>query len=134
MMLSDSIETRTIEVELALRNWNGIFPNECPEIDADYYFEDRRENGCGLVIGNEIPPTGNLNQAIIDFLNPIVRNAEALRAFSPVLQVTIYNHAFTCSMTIKCISLIADFGAELDIDVYPTAAESKKEEAGSSPE
>ncbi len=126
MMLSDSVETRTVEIELALRNWNGLFPGECPEIDADYYFEDHRENGWGLVVGNEMLLTGNLDQAIADFLTPIIGNAETLKVFSPVLRIAIYNHAYTCSMTIKCIPLIAKFGAELDINVYPTADESER--------
>ena len=120
-MTSVSTETREIELELVLPSWDGAFPIDVPCLAVNYFIEDRRESGMGLVISEDMPATGNLDQAIADFLTPILKNAEVLKAFSPILRVAVYNRAFTCSVNIKCLPLLVSFCAELDIVVYPTA-------------
>jgi hypothetical protein len=119
-MISDSIETREVVIELILSEWDGVFPVDCPRLDVNYFFEDRRGSEAGVAISDDMPLTGNVNKAIVDFLTPILKNAEALRVFLPILRIFIYNKAFSCSINIKCLPLIALFGAELDIRVYPT--------------
>lgn len=119
-MQVDIPETRTIELELVLQDWNGLFPAECPRLDSNYFLEDRRAHGGGLVISEDMPVTGNLDRAIHDFLAPIANNADALRAFSPVLKVTVKSHAPTCSLHTASLPLIVRFGAELEINVYRT--------------
>jgi hypothetical protein len=121
-MLLDSVETREVEVELILPGQDGVFPAACPRLDANYFIEDRRVDGVGFVISEDMPKTGNLDQAIVDFLTPIKNNAGALKSLSPILRVAIYNRALTCSMSITCVSLIDHFCSELDIRVYPTSA------------
>jgi hypothetical protein len=120
-MTSAPTASREIELELILPSWNGAFPADCPRLAVNYFIEDRRENGTGLVISEDMPPTGNLNKAITDFLTPISQNSEVLKAFSPILRVAVYNRAFSCSMNIACLPLVVSFCAELDIVVYPTA-------------
>lgn len=120
-MQSDSIETREIALELILQTWDGVFPAGCPRLDSNYFLEDRRMQGGGLVISEDMPVTGNLDRAIHDFLSPIENNAGALRAFSPLLRVAVYNRALTCSLHTASLPLIARFGAELEINVFPTA-------------
>ena len=119
-MIPDSINTREVEVDLILQKWHGKFPDDCPNLETNYYFEDERNNNLGLIIGEDMNPTGNINQAIIDFLTPIKENANILKAFSPILRVKIYNKAYSCSINIKCLNLINLFDAELDINVFPT--------------
>lgn len=121
-MQAESPETRTIELELVLQSWNGLFPTQCPRLDSNYFLEDRRAHGGGLVISEDMPVTGNLDRAIHDFLSPIANNADALRAFSPVLRVTVKNRAPTCSLHTASLPLIVRFGAELEINVYRASA------------
>jgi hypothetical protein len=120
-MTSDAFETREIEVELVLPNWDGEFPADCPRLSANYFREDRRETGMGLVISEDMPTSGDLDRVISEFLTPILNDANILKAYSPILRIAIYNRAFTCSMNIKCLPLLVMFGAELDIVVYPTS-------------
>lgn len=121
-MQVDSPETRAIEVELILQSWNGLFPAECPRLDSNYFLEDRRAHGGGLIISEDMPVTGNLDRAIHDFLSPIANNADALRAFSPLLRVTVKSRAPTCSLHTASLPLVVHFGAELEINVYRTSA------------
>ncbi len=120
-MSSVATQTREIELELILPSWNGTFPADCPHLAVNYFIEDRRKSGMGLVISEDMPPTGNLDQAITDFLTPLLKNSVTLKAFSPILRAAVYNRAFTCSMNIKCLPLLVSFCAEIDIVVYPTA-------------
>jgi hypothetical protein len=120
-MHADSLETREIELELVLQTWDGLFPRECPRLDSNYFLEDRRAQGGGLVISEDMPVTANLDRAIHDFLSPIANNADALRAFSPLLRVVVHNRALTCSLHTASLPLIVRFGAELEINVYPTS-------------
>jgi hypothetical protein len=122
-MQSESQETREIELELILQTWDGIFPGGCPRLDSNYFLEDRRVQGGGLVISEDMPVTGNLDRAIHDFLSPIENNADVLRAFSPLLRVAVYNRAVTCSLHTASLPLIVRFGAELEIKVFPTAGD-----------
>ena len=122
-MTSAPSASHEIELELILPSWDGAFPADCPRLAMNYFIEDRRESGMGLVISEDMPPTGNLNSAIVDFLTPILSNAEVLKSFSPTLRVAVYNRAFSCSMNIACLPLLALFCAELDIVVYPTVNE-----------
>lgn len=124
-MKLDSVETREIELELVLPGWNGLFPTDCPHLGVNYFFEDMREQDRGLVISADMQPTGNLEQAINEFLIPILNSAEILKNFSPILHAAVYNRAFTCSLSIKCLPLLIVFGAEVDIIVYPTAEENE---------
>jgi hypothetical protein len=103
-----------------LQHWHGKFPDDCPNLEKNYYFEDQRNNDLGLIIGEDMEPTGNINQAIVDFLTPIMGNANTLKAFSPILRIKIYNKAYSCSINLNCLNLINSFGAELDINVFPT--------------
>lgn len=121
-MQVDSPETRTIELELVLQSWDGLFPAQCPRLDSNYFLEDRRALGGGLVISEDMPVTGNLDRAIHDFLTPIANNADALRAFCPVLRVTVKSRAPTCLLRTASLPLIVRFGAELEINVYRTSA------------
>jgi hypothetical protein len=123
MSVSKSVQTRKIEIEFILQNWDGDFPNDCPKLNGNYYFDDRRENGVGLVIGDDMISISDLDQAIVNFLTPIKDNFAEFKKFSPILRALIYNYVYTCSVTIKCISLIEQSGAELDINVYPTTHE-----------
>jgi hypothetical protein len=123
-MQSDSIETREIELELILQTWDGVFPAACPQLDSNYFLEDRRAQGGGLVISEDMPVTGNLDRAIHDFLTPIANNADALRAFAPLLRVAVHNRALTCSLHTASLPLIVRFGADLEVTVFPTAEES----------
>ncbi len=116
-----SIDSREIELALILPAWTGVFPSDFPRLAVDYYIEDRREGGAGIVISEDMPVTGDLDLAITNFLTPILANADVLKAYSPYLRVAVYNRAFTCSMTIKCLPLLVAFGVELDIVVYPTS-------------
>lgn len=120
-MTSDAIETREIEIELILPTWEGEFPADCPRLSANYFREDRREAGMGLVISEDLPKSGDLDGLIGLFLTPILADANFLKAFKPILRVAIYNRTFTCTMNIKCLPLLVMFGAELEIVVYPTA-------------
>ncbi len=124
-MTVNSIEFREVEIELVLQTWDDIFPGGCPRLDKNYFIEDQRGNGRGLVISEDMPPSGNLDEVIFSFLSPISRNAEALRSFSPVLRIAVYNRAFSCSLYIKSLPLILQFGADLEINVYPTSDEVK---------
>lgn len=114
-------DKREVEVELILQAWNGDFSTEYPRLDRNYFFEDRREHGLGLVISEDMPVTADLDKAIFDFLSPIRNNAEALRAYAPLLRVAVYNRTFSCCLYIKSLPLIVEFGAELEINVYPTS-------------
>jgi hypothetical protein len=114
-------DTREIEVELILRTWDGAFPDGCPRLDSNYFLEDRRAQGRGLIISEDMPATGDLDKAIVDFLSPLKNNAEALRVYSPLVRVAVYNRAFSCCLYIKSLPLLVQFGAELEIDVYPTS-------------
>jgi hypothetical protein len=118
--LSNSTDTRTVEVELTLQNWSGKFPESCPKFPSEYYIEDHRDTGGGLVVGKDAPQTGDVDQAIVDFVTPILAHAELLKSTDPVISALILNRAFTCSITIKCAALIASIGAELDLRVFPT--------------
>ncbi|MFZ6719366.1 hypothetical protein [Undibacterium sp. Ji49W] len=119
-MESNSLDTRKIKIEMILPNWTGHFPNDCPDLDLGGYFDDRREHGLGLAVWFDLPVTANINTAIIEFLTPILGNAELLQSFSPVLHIIIYNYAYTCNIDIKCVGLLAKFGLELNINIYPT--------------
>ena len=129
-MNSDDVETREVEIELILPNWSGSFPVDCPRLDVNYFFEDQRDVGRGLVVSEDMPETGNIDQAIVNFLTPIVGNAGVLKIYSPILRVAVYNRAYTCTLNIKCLTLLSLFGAELSISVYPTAENDSKSETG----
>lgn len=121
-MNSDDIKTREVEIELILPNWSGEFPVDCPRLDANYFFEDQRDVGRGLVVSEDMPQTGNIDQAIVDFLTPILGNAGMLKMHSPILRVAVYNRAYTCTLNIKkSLPLLTLFETELSITVYPTA-------------
>ena len=120
-MTIESANTREIEVELILQTWDGDFPEGCPRLDSNYFLEDRREDGRGLVISEDMPVTADLGKAIIDFLLPLQNNAGTLSAYSPLVKVAVYNRAYSCCLHIKSLALIAEFGAELEINVYPTS-------------
>jgi hypothetical protein len=127
MKLSNSADTRTVEIELILQNWVGQFPESCPKFSSEYYFEDHRDNGVGLVVGKDAPQTGDVDQAIVDFITPILDHAELIKSANPVIRAMIYNRAYTCSITIKCAALIASIGAELDLRVFPTDDDESEE-------
>ncbi len=118
-MHADLLETREIAIELVLQTWNGAFPGECPRLDSNYFLEDCRAYGGGLVISEDMPVTGNLDRAIHDFLSPIMNNAAALQVFAPLLRITVHNRAAHCALHTKSVPLIARFGAELEIKVLP---------------
>ena len=118
-MHAESLETREIELELVLQSWNGAFPGDCPRLDSNYFLEDCRMRGGGLVISEDMPVTGNLDRAIHDFLSPIMNNASALQAFAPLLRITVRTRAPGCALRTKSVALIARFGAELEIRVVP---------------
>ena len=120
MKRSSSLDTRHVEVELILQDWKGAFPESCPKLSAEYYFEDHRVDGVGLVVGKDIAPTGDVDQAILNFLTPIMDYKEVVKSANPVIRVIIFNRAYTCSVTISCTALIASIGAELDLRIYPT--------------
>jgi hypothetical protein len=120
MKRSNSLDTRQVEVELILQNWKGAFPESCPKFSAEYYFEDHRGDGVGLVVGKDIVPTGDVNQSILNFLTPIMHYKEVIKSANPIIKVMIFNRAYTCSITISCSALIASIGAELDLRIYPT--------------
>jgi hypothetical protein len=130
-MNPNDICTREIELELIVQGWSGNFPHEFPRLGANYFLEDARSNGRGIIISEEMPMTADLDKAILDFLSPISDNAESLRAFSPLLRVAVYNRALSCSLHLKSLSLLVKFGAEIEINVYPTADDSKSRSAGS---
>ncbi len=125
-MSVESTNMREIEVELILQTWDGEFPGGCPRLDSNYFLEDRRAQGRGLTISEEMPATGDLDKAIVDFLLPLKNNAEALRAYSPLVRVAVYNRAFSCCLHIKSLPLLVQFGAELEIDVYPTSEDDEE--------
>lgn len=116
-----AIDKREVEVELILQTWNGKSPDEYPRLDRNYFFEDCREGGPGLVISEDMPVTADLDKAIFDFLSPIQNNADALRVYSPLLRVAVYSRTFSCCIHIKSLPLIVEFGAELEISVFPTS-------------
>lgn len=122
-MTIESVNTREIEVELILQTWDGDFPDGCPRLDSNYFLEDRREDGRGLVISEDMPVTADLGKAIIDFLLPLQNNAGTLSAYSPLVKVAVYNRSYSCCLHIKSLALIAEFGAELEINVYPTSGD-----------
>lgn len=119
-MSVESANMREIEMELILQTWQGNFPDDCPRLDSNYFLEDRREHGRGLVISEDMPVTENLDKAIVDFLSPLINNAEILSAYSPLVRVAVYNRKFSCCLYIKSLPLLVQFGAELEINVYPT--------------
>lgn len=120
-MDSDSVETREIEIELMLPGWTGGLSPNCLKLNADYFIEDRCDIGRGLVITCDMPNTGNITEAIENFLTPLKENAAVLRAYLPFLRIAIYNRAFTCTLNINCLPLLNLFGLELSISVYPTS-------------
>ena len=126
-MSLESTGTREIEVELILQTWDGDFPGGCPRLDSNYFLEDSRAQGRGLTISEDMPATGDLDKAIVDFLSPLKNNAEALRAYSPLVRVAVYNRAFSCCLYIKSLPLLIQFGAELEINVYPTSDDEENE-------
>jgi len=56
---------------------------DAPRLDSNYFLEDRREQGLGFIISEDMPATGDLDKAIVDFLSPLKNNAEVLRALAP---------------------------------------------------
>lgn len=122
-MNTESADAREIEVELILQTWDGDFPDGCPRLDSNYFLDDRRENGRGLVISEDMPVTADLDKAIVDFLLPLQNNAGTLSAYSPLLRVAVYNRAYSCCLYLKSLALIAEFGAELEINIYPTSGD-----------
>lgn len=118
-MYADSMDTHKIQIELVLQTWDGVFPGECPHLDSNYFLEDCRGHGGGLVISEDMPVTGCLDRAIHDFLAPIANNAAALHAFAPLLRITLRNRASSCSLHTNSLPLIARFAAELEINLYP---------------
>lgn len=113
--------TREIEVELILQTWDGDFPDGCPRLDRNYFLEDCRGQGRGLVISEDMPATADMDKAIVDFLSPLRNNADVLKTYSPLIRVAVYNRAFSCSLNLRSLPLIVQFGAELEINVYPTS-------------
>lgn len=116
-MHADCLETREIELELVLQTWDGVFPGDCPRLDSNYFLEDCRGHGGGLVISEDMPITGSLERAIHDFLSPIVNNAAALQGFAPLLRITVRNQSPNCRLHTSSVPLIARFGAELEINL-----------------
>jgi hypothetical protein len=115
----DPQQSRDIEIELVLQTWDGVFPTDCPRLDSNYFLEDCRAHGGGLVISEDMPVTASLDRAIHDFLTPIINNAAALQPFAPLLRVTVRNRAATCTLHTRSVPLIARFGAELKISIFP---------------
>ena len=118
-MYADSMDTRKIQIELVPQTWDGVFPGGCPHLDSNYFLEDCRGHGGGLVISEDMPLTDSLDRAIHDFLSPIVNNAVALQAFAPLLRITVRNRALADTLHTSCVPLIARFGAELEISFHP---------------
>lgn len=114
-------KNRDIEIELLFPVWKGQFPDDFIILDGNYLLEDRREQEIGIVVSTDAPITGDANEAIRNFLHPIIRKANEIALNNPVLRVVVFNRAVTLSIRIDCLPLLVQFGVELDLIVYPTS-------------
>lgn len=114
-------KNRDVEIELLFPVWEGKFPDDFIALGGNYLLEDRREQGTGIVVSTDAPVTGDASEAIRNFLNPIIEKANEIMINNPVLRVVVFNRAVTLSITIDCLPLLVQFGAELDVIVYPTS-------------
>jgi hypothetical protein len=111
-----------IDVELALINAPA---NELKDIQDDlpsvYFVEDRSNLGWGLVIQTTRKLTGDFNDSIYAFLEPLNPMINLARKYSGILRVGVFYNTVTCTMRLNSCERLAEFGMELEISTYPSS-------------
>ena len=120
------------DVELALPQASTEAIGEIEQgLPAEYEFEDRCDEGRGIVIHRCDFAPSSATQAVEEFLAPLASLAGVLRASCGVLRIGAFHTTVTCTIAINSSVLLSQLGIALHVTTYPCAETDPDEEARS---
>ncbi len=111
------------DIELVLAMFNGSVIDFASKLPHGYVAEDWQDKGCGLAIRKDMWLSDSLDQAIQEFIKPLLSLKDEIKDQSAILRIGVFNKNFIFRCTIVNIEQLSVLNVTIDLSVYPTSEE-----------